>query len=102
MPCSALGEIPPTPLYKGGNIIYGQALNNFNLSPFTLSLSKGKLRAFARSSVNNDFEFHFQYNPMTFRCQADNHPYLYVLAIPDREDYREMGESAGRKKIGSQ
>jgi hypothetical protein len=22
-----LGEIPPTPLYKGGNIIYGQALS---------------------------------------------------------------------------
>jgi|GEM_PF-3243747 len=27
-----------------------EKLNNFNLSPFTLSLSKGKLRTFARSS----------------------------------------------------
>jgi hypothetical protein len=26
-----LGEIPPTPLYKGGNIIYGQALTKFLL-----------------------------------------------------------------------
>jgi hypothetical protein len=24
-----LGEIPPTPLYKGGNIIYGQALKAY-------------------------------------------------------------------------
>ena len=31
-----------------------EKLNNFNLSPFTLSLSKGKLRTFARSSVYND------------------------------------------------
>jgi len=30
-----------------------EKLNNLNLSPFTLSLSKGKLRTFARSSLNN-------------------------------------------------
>jgi hypothetical protein len=30
-------------------------LNNFNLSPFTLSLSKGKLRTFARSSCYSKF-----------------------------------------------
>jgi len=28
-----------------------EKLNNFNLSPFTLSLSKGKLRTFVRSSI---------------------------------------------------
>ncbi len=28
-----------------------EKLNNFNLSPFTLSLSKGKLRTFARASM---------------------------------------------------
>ena len=29
-----------------------EKLNNFNISPFTLSLSKGKLRTFARSSID--------------------------------------------------
>jgi len=33
-----------------------EKLNNFNLSPFTLSLSKGKLRTFARSSIVNKLE----------------------------------------------
>jgi hypothetical protein len=32
-----------------------EKLNNFNLSPFTLSLSKGKLRTFARSSIKLSF-----------------------------------------------
>jgi len=32
-----------------------EKLNNFNLSPFTLSLSKGKLRTFARSSMDSGF-----------------------------------------------
>ena len=31
-----------------------EKLNNFNLSPFTLSLSKGKLRTFARSSSDSE------------------------------------------------
>jgi hypothetical protein len=32
-----------------------EKLNNFNLSPFTLSLSKGKLRTFAGGSWKNKF-----------------------------------------------
>jgi len=32
-----------------------EKLNNLNLSPFTLSLSKGKLRTFARSSLFTEF-----------------------------------------------
>src|SRR4030042_2052605 len=36
-----------------------EKLNNFNISPFTLSLSKGKLRTFARSSLNLYRNFFF-------------------------------------------
>jgi len=39
-----------------GEGVSGWKLNNFNLSPFTLSLSKGQLRTFARSLSGYDFK----------------------------------------------
>ena len=37
------GKIPPTPLCKGGNIIYGQALKLFFLTLFQIFIYSGNL-----------------------------------------------------------
>jgi len=44
------GKIPPTPLYKGGNIIYGQALNP-SCPPFT----KGRNSPVWGRGIRGDF-----------------------------------------------
>src|SRR4030043_981310 len=58
-----------------------EKLKNFNLSPFTLSLSKCKLRTFARSSFFNNFMHFF----LCAHCELCESHSFFLIEIKEFE-----------------